>query len=277
MKDLKNIMAAAVICRLALSKMAPCIEDALEEELCHVFCCCKDHPVISPKGRKLRQRCADLMMSHTRQPGCRYENAVPYRMDTLEPIPRDQKTMRRMYREIKNIRRDEQASAILKANEPKIRIPDISAYDEAGKLSKIYEFKFPGDHWRNGQKKAYEELVGRDDKKVIKLDETRCKCGQRKPDKSKVTDREIEAALEMFSKYFSADWEKNREIILEVMRRENSPELEALAPEMGAIARNALNLGKYLLPLCSFISGIPGIIGVIGRVGRVLLPLLRHI
>ena len=255
-----GLIDEAALCMLALSKMSACIKDDIEEELCRVFCCCKEHPVIQKK--KLMQNCAHLMLKATHEPGCRYESSVPYRMDTLEPLKINPKTGRRMYM-------DESTGTRLP-----IRIPDVSAYDETGNLDTIYDFKFPGDCWRRGQKEAYEKLVGGNKEKVIKLDSEYCKCKNKIEDRSILTDEEKQAMRDQSNQYFMTNRKNNKKSIPSVMGGMNAAEPSALIPELTSAVHNAENMEQKLAPLSDISTwlrfGKPGKIG--GSTPRTILP-----
>lgn len=261
----------AAICMLALSKMPPCIEDEIEEELCRVFCCCKKYPII--KKRRLMQKCADMLLDATRRPGRPYENSVPYRMDTLEPLELDSGSGRRIYRELKALVRDELAGDPMRRQPAKVRIPDVSVYDESGKLDRIYDFKFPGDRWRKGQREAYTQLVG-EEEKVTPLNLAHCRCDDRTEDRTRLTEEEKQAAADMANRYFITDWETHKHIILGVMAGVEDQELKELIPELISAVHNAKSLKQKLAPLFDITTWFPlgkwGKLG--GRAARARLP-----
>ena len=47
--------------------------------------------------------------------------------------------------------------------------PDLTMFGKDGSVQKLFDFKFPGDTWRDGQKPIYEKLVGEDNVHEINL------------------------------------------------------------------------------------------------------------
>jgi len=45
-------------------------------------------------------------------------------------------------------------------------IPDVAIFDDAGKATEIYDYKFPGDRYRNHQDEIFKEATGKDPKTV---------------------------------------------------------------------------------------------------------------
>lgn len=52
--------------------------------------------------------------------------------------------------------------------------PDVTIQNPDGSAAQIYDFKFEGDRWRNGQKELYDEAVGQNNDKAI--NQEGCKC-----------------------------------------------------------------------------------------------------
>ena len=227
-----GLIDEAALCMLALSKMPACIEDDIEEELCRVFCCCKKYPVIRKK--KLMQKCADMMLKALRTPGRPYENSVPYRMDTKEVLKINPKTGRWIYR-------DDSTGA-----RHNICIPDISVYDSSGNLDKVCDFKFPGDDWQTGQREAYAELVGRNEKKVIKLDNDYCKCDDRVEYRSNLTEEEKQGMLDRVNLYFITEWDKYGLHILDDVQELSEEERKQMLPELESAVENARKLAEQV-------------------------------
>jgi hypothetical protein len=59
------------------------------------------------------------------------------------------------------------------------RIPDVSVFNGAGKLTCLVEMKFPGDKWQKGQKADYKKIAKTNGAKLVRLDNKSCKCSKR--------------------------------------------------------------------------------------------------
>jgi len=70
-----------------------------------------------------------------------------------------------------------------------VRVPDVVVLKDAGKpitqdnIEKIYEIKFPGDRWGEGQREAYEKIASSDpdigEQKVEELNVDECGCEEK--------------------------------------------------------------------------------------------------
>ncbi len=242
-----GLLDQAAICTVAMNKIPPCIEDPVKEELCIIFCCCMKYPII--QNRRLMQRCADLMMEKAETPGGPYKHAVPYNMDTLEPLETDAQG-RWIYKTLKSLTGREGGRV------GKIRIPDVTIYDENGNRSGFYDMKFPGDRWRDNQKRDYEELMGGDADKVTKLDKNECKCGDRQEDRSKLTQEQMESIAEEANKFYIADWEENEGLIGNIVSAYGDEELKELMPQMKIAAFHAMSVEQQLKPILDLATGL---------------------
>lgn len=252
-----QLLDEAAICMLALAKQPVCFEDPIEEEICIMVCCCKIYPII--KSRRLMQKCVNMLMESSNSLERGYENSVPYNMNTRKPLPIDNRPGRRVFREIKELTGNDDNNLI-----GKMRIPDVTVYDAHGNTDYVYEIKFPGDYWRDGQYCAYVKLMNNNKDKVIELNNEKCQCDTRKEDRSLLTDEEKKLAAELSRQYFIADWEANKETISGILAGVGDAELARLIPELRSAVHNAKTLGEKLAPLLDPLNFIP-----FGKLGRV--------
>lgn len=255
-----SLIEDAAICSVAMSKEPLCFDDPVKEELCIMMCCCIKYPV--KQSKRLMQKCANLLMNTTNSVERGYENSVPYRMDTKEPLPIDPRTGKRMWREVKQWVGDSSKKI------GRIRIPDVTVYDVYGHLDYFYEMKFPGDRWRDDQYEDYVELRNGDEDKVKELNEDECNCGKRTEDRSKLTAKELQDIAEQARHYFIADWEANKDIISGVMAGVGDQELMDLIPEIASAVHNAKTFSEKMTPLINPAALMPrGMLGGLGKLG----------
>ena len=179
--------------------LSSCSKDILEF-LCGVFWCATAHP-FKKGNRHYKQACADKLLTGLRsiQNGnnqnefgtygnLRYYNSLYHIMSPSKEEIEKNKLKEYSHMSINGT-----------LQKCKIRIPDISIYDENMNIDKIYDFKFKGDKTHENQHRDYLRLVGGKKEKVSYIRESTCKDenGNKIGGKSKtLSQEEKKAAIE---------------------------------------------------------------------------------
>ena len=177
-----GIMNAAK-CVVAVAYTASCDTMSKRQEVCMYVCCCDAFPIRSSRGRMLKQLCVDRMMAAKGVDQRGIVSSPAYFMNPAGAeliTPLNSKTLRFQAKLLKELRIMENlpAQKIL----PTIRIPDIVFTEAPGQqpttnnIDMIYDIKFPGDRWRDGQFDDYVKIAGGDTRKVQELNPTNCAC-----------------------------------------------------------------------------------------------------
>ena len=165
----------AAVCMAETDLLSCCSKDILKF-LCGVFWCATAHPF--QKGNKhYKQVCADKLLTGLRSMqndnnknefgtygNLRYYNSLYHIMSPSKEEIKKNDTEEYSYMNINGT-----------LQKCKIRIPDISIYDENMQLAQIYDFKFKGDRIHENQHRDYLRLVGRQKDKVNYIKEDTCK------------------------------------------------------------------------------------------------------
>lgn len=159
----------AAACMVRNSRQSLCTEPH-EELFCRVFCCANANPFYK-NGKKCRQLCADSLLKSYRQASSDENSKGRGKVGDLFFANSQTYTME-----------DPTGNKIMAGSDLPCRdwTPDICVYDQNHKLSLIYDMKFKNDRWHAGQQEAYRKLVDGEKSKVMELNETSCKCGNRK-------------------------------------------------------------------------------------------------
>ena len=172
--DRTNLDNAAV-CMAETDPKSQC--EKIESFLCRVFCCADKNPFFRKDGL-YKQSCADKLLTalrtisnggdskefgkHGKNANISYYNSLSYTMTPSEEERREHKTKEYSYANING-----------RLKKYKIRTPYVSIYDENMNLIDIYDFKFDGDKWREGQKEDYTRLLS-NKKEPETIDKNRC-------------------------------------------------------------------------------------------------------
>ena len=159
----KEQLDKAATCMVRNSRQSLCKEPH-EELFCRVFCCANAHPFHRENG-EYRQLCADTLLAH-------------YRWANRSDDPKKKGKVGDFFftnsePHLSEVRKKSSLAPFT------YREPDICVYDKKHKLALIYDIKFPGDRWREGQLESYRKLVNDDQSKVMELNEESCKCAAR--------------------------------------------------------------------------------------------------
>lgn len=200
-------MDDAAVCIVAARPMAKC-KALVKDKLCAIFCCCNANPIIKGKKRKgYKQICADAMLRACKAEDAGVLGSVPYDMGETPPKPISRPNYRARTAFVYQYK-DRDVELIPSERIPlkgKVRIPDIVVVKDRTRLptqnniAQIYDFKFPGDRWRENQKEDYQKIQGKEYPKVEALDEENCMCSGRNDDKSDSIDPQamVQAKVEL--------------------------------------------------------------------------------
>lgn len=175
-KDLE-VLDRAATCVVANSPEKNC-EDNIKAFLCRIFWCASANP-ITRGDKNYKQSCADKLLTAYRAAkandnpeamgevgGAHFYNSMRYVMKPIEQgkepdyshLSQDEQD------DMKNRKKDNPEDYSLmnidgRNQKCKIRTPDVSIYDTEGNLIAIFDFKFEGDTWHDGQLEDYRRLV----------------------------------------------------------------------------------------------------------------------
>lgn len=175
-EDLKTLDRAAT-CVVANSPQDPC-KDNIKAFLCRIFWCADANP-IKRGDKNYKQSCADKLLTAYRAAEAndnpeamgkvgraRFYNSMRYVMKPIEEgkEPDYSHLSKDEQKDMENRRKDNPEDYSLmnidgRNQKCKIRTPDVSIYDTEGNLIGIFDFKFEGDKWRDGQLEDYRRLV----------------------------------------------------------------------------------------------------------------------
>ena len=175
-EDLK-ILDRAATCVVANSPQKTC-ENNIKAFLCRIFWCADANP-IKRGDKNYKQSCADKLLTAYRAAeanddpeamgkigGAQFYNSMRYVMKPIEEGKEpdyshlSKKEQEDMGKRKKDNPKDYSLMNIDGRNQKcKIRTPDVSIYDTEGNLIGIFDFKFEGDKWRDGQLEDYRRLV----------------------------------------------------------------------------------------------------------------------
>lgn len=178
------------ICLAFDSKFATCTEHVEPLELiCMYVCCCNEFPTIKNKeGDLLKQACVNFNMA--RNSDTEKANLLIALMYNMTVTPPSQiykgdgsAPVSNIFEAVKLVRKTAVGAGgemIEKYTKGTIRIPDFVQTRFPGwpargeNIEAVYEVKFPGDKWGEGQREAYEKIAGDPDKlmKIIPDAET---------------------------------------------------------------------------------------------------------
>lgn len=173
------------ICLAFDSKIATCNECVSPLELiCRYVCCCNEFPTRKSKqGALLKQACVDANMALSEDTKKANLTISPYYNMNTNPPSQIFKSggsttpVSNIFEALNRIKTEMLKSADNLAEVYKkgsLKIPDfVLSKDptkpaEAPNIDKVFEVKFPGDTWGEGQKAAYEKIAGTP-LKVIKI------------------------------------------------------------------------------------------------------------
>lgn len=162
---------------VANSPQDPC-KDNIKAFLCRIFWCADANP-IKRGDKNYKQSCADKLLTAYRAAdanddpeamgevgGAQFYNSMRYVMKPIEEgkEPDYSHLSKDEQKDMKNRRKDNPKDYSLMNidgmnQKCKIRTPDVSIYDTEGNLIAIFDFKFEGDKWRDGQLEDYRRLV----------------------------------------------------------------------------------------------------------------------
>ena len=161
--------------------------------LCQRICRCDCEPIISSRGRKLKQRCVTVSIRNdcdSKEQVWKYKGEVGYNMVNNPPSPimaslkKNQPLQFPLGVDTKALEGAiDLAKLTGRAQKGMLRIPDVvivkSRYDfdlSQRNIEFVVEIKFPGDRWRDEQKDAYELIVGDPDRvKLLSIASCACK------------------------------------------------------------------------------------------------------
>lgn len=175
-EDLDTLDRAAT-CVAANSPQSGCNND-IKAFLCRIFWCADANP-IKRGNKKYKQSCADKLLTAYRAADdksdpdgmgrigrARFYNSMRYVMKPIEKgkEPDYSYLSEKEQEDMKNRKKDNPEDYSLmnidgRNQKCKIRTPDVSIYDKYGNLIGIFDFKFEGDTWRDGQLEDYRRLV----------------------------------------------------------------------------------------------------------------------
>ncbi|WP_133645180.1 VRR-NUC domain-containing protein [Paraburkholderia flava] len=160
--------------------------------LCKRICLCECRPLISSKGRQLKQRCVTVSVRNDcdyREQVWKYKGEVGYNMINNPPSPimaalkRNQPFQFPLGMDTKAL---EEAIDLAKltgrAQKGLLRIPDVVIVKDRRdfdlsqrNIECVVEIKFPGDRWQTGQERAYVQIAGDQDRLKL-LSPATCSC-----------------------------------------------------------------------------------------------------
>ncbi|OBY88810.1 nuclease [Pseudomonas sp. AU11447] len=169
----------------------PELDSQDKKVLCSAVCYCSATPNISQDGRNLKQACVAQRLGEldeVLQKRSPYKSEVSYDMTKNPPQPiLDSQTGSSPHGWIPGwIRKywdEDSEHPPFEANTGMIRRPDVVIVKDPSKpptqdnIKQVVEMKFPPDPADKGQKDAYAEITG-DEQKVVVLKSTECDCNQ---------------------------------------------------------------------------------------------------
>ncbi|HKT65354.1 MAG TPA: VRR-NUC domain-containing protein [Burkholderia sp.] len=170
--------------------------------LCARICRCNCNPVISSRGRKLKQRCVTKSIRNDCDAAIqvwKYKGEVGYSMMTEPPSPIMSALQKNHPFEFPLVVRDlleDEVNAALDLAEHigypmrgLLRIPDVIVVKDRWdfdlsqrNIEFVVEIKFPGDSWRRGQRRSYIKIAGSDERLKV-LSPKLCECSACEPEK----------------------------------------------------------------------------------------------
>lgn len=160
--------------------------------LCQRICRCDCEPVISSRGRKLKQRCVTVSIRNdcdSKEQVWKYKGEVGYNMVNNPPSPimaslkKNQPLQFPLGVDTKALEGAiDLAKLTGRAQKGLLRIPDVvivkSKYDfdlSQRNIEFVVEIKFPGDRWQKDQQRDYELIAGDKDRLKL-LSPSQCAC-----------------------------------------------------------------------------------------------------
>lgn len=178
----------------------PELDPADKKVLCSSICQCKDTPGVSKDGRSLKQMCVsnrlktlDEVLKHHSV----YKPEQTYDMTKTPPEPIMDKEVETKTRDLwpgwtKTLwPKDPARPTPYKAGRGYTRRPDVVIVNDPTKpptqdnIKQVVEIKFPGDALGKGQKKAYTDIAGNENKFVV-VKPSDCDCDKPEPNPSKI-------------------------------------------------------------------------------------------